>query len=43
MKLFCLMLTIAVLFSGCAFAEDSGSDAPESMLSGSVSRKTGHI
>ena len=39
MKLFCLMLTIAVLFSGCAFAEDSGSDAPESMLSGMTLRE----
>ena len=39
MKLLCLMLTAAVLFSGCAFAEDDGRDTPENILSGMTLRE----
>ena len=39
MKLFCFMLAAVMLVTGCAFAEDNGGDALESILSGMTLRE----
>ena len=39
MKLLCFMLAAVVLVTGCAFAEDNGGDALESILSGMTLRE----